>query len=75
MESQELNSLGGIDQTTEGDLDKAEKADLITLPGGSSADTTNKKFCNHPKLKMYVTARMCFAYWDNPGARRPWAKK
>jgi hypothetical protein len=75
VESKELNSQGGIDQSTDDTLKRAEKADLITLPGGSAADTTDKKFCNHPKIQMYVTGRMCCAYWDNPGARRPWKLK
>jgi len=23
---------------------------------------------------MYVTVRMCCAYWDNDGVKRPWKK-
>jgi len=41
----ELNEQGGIDPKTEEEMKKAKQADLITLPGGSKADATNKKFC------------------------------
>ncbi len=74
VEHSELNDQGGLDQTEEDTLKRAEKADLITLPGGSMTDAVNKKFCNHPKIQMYVTVRMCCAYWDKPDARRPWKK-
>ena len=70
----ELNDQGGIDPKTQKDMQKSQKADLITLPGGSKDDAPNKKFCNHKKIKMFVTARMCCAYWDNPGVKRPWKK-
>jgi len=70
----ELNERGGIDPKTEGEMKKAQKADLITLPGGSKADVANKKFCYHEGIAMFVTVRMCCAYWDNRGVRRPWKK-
>ncbi len=56
-------------------MDRAKTADLITLPGGTKADASSKKFCNHKKIQMYVTTRMCCAYWDNEGVKRPWMKK
>ena len=72
VSSQELNSEGGIDPKNKDEMDRAEKADLITLPGGSKADALNKKFCYHEKVVMYVTARMCCAHWDNKAVKRPW---
>ncbi len=55
-------------------MKRAQTADLITLPGGSKSDAANKKFCNHEKIKMFVTQRMCCGYWDNAGVKRPWKK-
>jgi hypothetical protein len=69
-----LNDEGGIDPSNEEEMDKAQEADLITLPGGSKVDATTKKFCYNDKIKMYVTVRMCCAYWDNDGVKRPWKK-
>lgn len=74
FDPKELNAEGGIDPKTDEDMQKAKKADLITLPGGSKADATSKKFCYNEKIKMYVTARMCCAYWDNAAVKRPWQK-
>ena len=70
----ELNVQGGIDPKTQEELQRAEKADLITLPGGGKADASNKKFCYNDKIKMFVTVRMCCGYWDNVGVKRPWKK-
>jgi len=70
----ELNDQGGIDPKTQEEMQKAQKADLITLPGWSKADATNKKICYNEKIKMFVTAHMCCAYWDNSAVRRPWKK-
>jgi hypothetical protein len=74
VDQSELNDQGGLDPKTPEEMQRAEKADLITLPGGSKADATNKKFCSHEKIKMFVTARMCCGYWDNSGVKRPWKK-
>jgi len=70
----ELNNEGGIDPKTSEEMQRAKKADLITLPGGSKADAANKKFCYHEEIKMFVTVRMCCGYWDNKGVKRPWKK-
>jgi hypothetical protein len=70
----ELNVQGGIDPKTQEEMQKAKKADLITLPGGSKADALNKKFCYNDEIKMFVTLRMCCGYWDNAGVKRPWKK-
>lgn len=70
----ELNIQGGIDPKTQEEMQKAKKADLITLPGGSKADASSKKFCYNDEIKMFVTVRMCCGYWDNAGVKRPWKK-
>ncbi len=72
VDQNQLNDQGGLDPKTQEEMQRAQTADLITLPGGSKADAPVKKFCNHKKIKMFVTARMCCAYWDNPGVKRPW---
>lgn len=74
VDAKALNDEGGIDPKSKEELERAEKADLITLPGGSKADAASKMFCCHEKIKMYVTMRMCCAYWDNDGVKRPWKK-
>lgn len=68
----ELNTEGGIDPKNHDEIKRAEMADLITLPGGDKSDSENKALCGHPKVKMYVTARMCCAFWDNARVKRPW---
>ena len=68
----ELNDQGGIDPKTKEEMQKAKKADLITLPGGLKTDAANKKMCYNEKIKMFVTVRMCCAYWDNSAVKRPW---
>ena len=74
IDPSELNDQGGIDPKTEEEMKKAQKADLITLPGGSKDDAPNKKFCYHGEITMFVTVRMCCAYWDNSAVKRPWKK-
>ncbi len=71
----ELNEQGGIDPSTDGDMKRAQTADLITLPGGSRDEVIGKRFCNNEAIQLYVTVRMCCAYWDNKSVRRPWEKK
>jgi hypothetical protein len=73
-EPKELNEQGGIDPKNEEEMKRAEKADLITLPGGTKKEGKDKKYCNNEKIKMEVTIRMCCAYWDNIGVKRPWLK-
>jgi hypothetical protein len=69
-----LNDEGGIDPRDEEEMERAKKADLITLPGGLKSEVVNKRFCNNKSVEMFVTARMCCAYWDNKDVRRPWTK-
>jgi hypothetical protein len=71
----ELNKEGGIDPKNEDELKRAEGADLITLPGGDKSDSKDKGFCGHPKIKLYVTACMCCAFWDNARVKRPWKQR
>ncbi len=75
VNSKDLNDEGGLDPKNKEETDRAKTADLITLPGGTKTDASSKKFCNHKKIQMYVTVRMCCAYWDNEGVKRPWMKK
>lgn len=72
---QELNNEGGIDPKNTDEMDREENADLITLPGGSKAEALNKRLCYNKKIDMYVTVRMCCAYWDNDSVKRPWKKQ
>ena len=73
--SQELNNEGGINPKNNEEMSRAETADLITLPGDSKANVSTKRFCYNKKIEMYVTARMCCAYWDNESVNRPWKKQ
>jgi hypothetical protein len=74
VDSKELSDVGGIDPKNDEEMERAKNADLITLPGGSKADVKGKKLCYNDKVDMYVTVRMCCAYWDNDGVKRPWKK-
>ena len=71
----ELNDEGGIDPKNQEEMERAKKADLITLPGGSKAEVTSKRYCSNKEVEMDVTVRMCCAYWDNVGVKRPWKTK
>ena len=75
VDPKELNAQGGIDPKNKEETQKVKTADLITLPGGTKVDATEKKFCNHQSIRMFVTVRMCCGYWDNVGVKRPWKKK
>jgi hypothetical protein len=70
----ELNDQGDLDPKTDETMQRAQKADLITLPGGSKTEVTNKKFCKK-KLQMLLPSACACAYWDNEGAWRPWKQK
>ena len=75
VDPKELNDEGGIGPKNKDEMTRAQNADLITLPGGPKTDATTKRFCNHKEVRMYVTVRMCCAYWDNVGVKRPWETK
>ena len=70
----ELNEQGGINPENDEAMEKAQEADLITLPG-IKTNVTDKRFCNNKKVLMFVTSQMCCAYWDNKDVQRPWEKK
>jgi len=69
---EELNSVGGIDPKGDFEIYRAQATDLITLPDGSKDDAADKRHCHHPKVNMFVTARMCCALWDHDKVKRPW---
>lgn len=83
------NQLGGVTNAEPGDMERAKKADLITLPPAikgtncfnckyiSDKDGLEKGlgYCKHPKVKQYVTNRMCCALWDSSGSIRAWEHK
>lgn len=64
---------------------RAKHADLITLPKdvpGTNCSNCRfvKKskdgaFCEHEKVQLPVTPRMCCKYWDNKGVKRPWGNE
>ena len=75
VDPKELNDEGVIDPRNKEEMERDKKADLITLPGGSKKDVNSKKLCYNEQVKMNVTIRMCCAYWDNIGVKRPWIIK
>lgn len=79
------NAQGGWDPDTEAILERAAMADLVTLPSwvpGTNCGNclwihlppagTDVGYCAHPDVQQPVTARMCCAYWDAVGTKRPW---
>jgi len=82
-----INKQGGIDYNTNEQNEKAKEADLLTLP--EEVEGTNcsnckyitildakagKGHCNHPKVRLNVTKRMCCALWDNKDSIRSFKK-
>ena len=45
VDPKELNVEGGIEPRNKEEMERAKKADLITLPGGSKAEVKRKKPC------------------------------
>ncbi len=83
-----MNRKGGVDYTDNASNKRAKEADLVTLPkeveGTNCANCrfvtvldakAGTGYCNHPKVKLNVTKRMCCAFWDNKDASRSWEKK
>ena len=73
----------GEEKAVENDtrLERAKKADLITLPEDiEGVNCSNcqfidlKKFCTHPDVMQSVSERMCCSFWNAPGAKREWIK-
>lgn len=73
VSKKELDQQGGLKITDKRDLQLAKESDLVTLPGKGTP--TEKFFCSHPKVKQYVTERMCCMYWDAEGVYRAYGKK
>ena len=74
VDPKELNDEGGIDPKNKEEMERAKKADLITLPGGSNADATNKRFCCNEQVKMNVTIR-CAAHIGITSASKDHGKR
>jgi hypothetical protein len=68
VDADQLNSHGGLHITDAADLKNARASDLVTLPGAGTARTA--VFCEHKKVKQWVTDRMCCIFWDAPGVVR-----
>lgn len=53
--------------------ERAIAAGLITFPQGIEAVNCancqyfKANYCNHPQVKLEVTAKMCCNFWDKPG--------
>lgn len=82
----EKNDDNGINDLDKDALDRAKKADLVTLPEDVKGTncyncrwiSKDKKaygaMCVNKKVKQYVNARMCCALWDARGVYRPFEK-
>lgn len=79
------NAFGGINQEDRGALDRAKRADLVTLPRdvrGTNCfnckfvkdKTMGKGFCKHPEVYQYVNERMCCALWSANGIYTPFKR-
>ncbi len=81
------NDLGGINETDKPAVERARKADLITLPEDITGTncynckwiSAHKKdkgtLCTHPKIRQYVNRRMCCILWSNTGEYRPFKRE
>jgi hypothetical protein len=84
-----VSFTGGVNKkASEGSkLERAEHADLITLPEGIPGtncgncrfvdhSTDPKKYtCKHVEVDQEVNPRMCCKYWDKHGVKRAWIKE
>ena len=81
-----LNDRGGYDYSGK-ELERARKADLVTLPEnivGTNCSASNCTmysikedghfFCKHPKILLPVTERQSCGWYDNKDIIRPWGK-
>lgn len=83
----EPNDLGGINETDKPALERAKKADLVTLPEDvegtncynckwiSSYKNDEKGMCTEPHVRQYVNQRMCCILWSGKGEYRPFKRK
>jgi hypothetical protein len=80
-----LNNQGGTIPSNETDKQRAEAADLITLPRAiegtncfnceyirplKGAGARGVGDCVHPDVAQMVTFRQCCIFWNAPGTRR-----
>lgn len=72
VDPKELDPNGGLKITNKEDLKLAEEGDLVTLPGKKHSKW--KFYCEHNKIKQFVTERMCCLYWDAEGTYRAYGK-
>ncbi len=80
------NANGGINDMEKPALERARKADLITLPKDIRGTNCfncrfirdplrgGHGFCKHPAVSQFVNERMCCALWDAFGTYRPYKK-
>lgn len=78
-----INPLGGINETDKPALERAQKADLVTLPRNvkgtncynckwiSEYKEKHYAFCKNKSVRQNVNGRMCCALWDAKGTYRP----
>lgn len=84
----EFNDQGGLTYTESDEIERAKKADLLTLPPkvegtncanckflASFDDKTGIGVCGHPEVKLKVTPKMCCAFWFADGSLRQWETK
>lgn len=77
LEQELKDSQGGLKPAGEA-LDRAEKADLLTLPKNvPGTNCGNCRFfsdgyCGHKEVDQPVTERMCCSFWDSEGCLRAW---
>jgi len=72
VDPKELDPNGGLKIINKEDLKLAEDGDLVTLPGKKPSKW--KFYCEHNKIKQFVTERMCCLYWDAEGTYRAYGK-
>jgi hypothetical protein len=72
VDEKELDPNGGLKITNKEDLKLAAEGDLVTLPGKKKSKY--KFYCEHNKIKQFVTERMCCLYWDADGVYRAFGK-
>lgn len=79
------NHLGGINEVNNSALERAQAADLVTLPQSVKGtncfnckfirDIEDKKgYCSHKKVLQYVNGRMCCALWSSTGMYAPFKR-
>jgi hypothetical protein len=83
-----FNAQGGVDPMSPEAMQRAQAADLVTLPSdveGANCGNCSfvrildkkmkKGFCTNPEMLLDVTPRMCCSLWDAPGVVRAWEQR